>query len=153
MADIEKDYLEQREQLAEARTSQAEARTDLSELRTEYARERNELAKNRTRLANKRTFLAWCRTALSFMTFGFLLEKINVFMMSKHATIPQVLMSELGLLGKFAFISGPILMAFAGWRYYKLEKEIGFSEGGLYLFPELVLFGVVLASVLIFVFF
>lgn len=153
MADFEKDYLVQREELAEERTSQAEARTDLSELRTEYARERNELAKNRTRLANKRTFLAWCRTALSFMTFGFLLEKINVFFMSRHETVSQVLLGELGLLGKFAFITGPVLMAFAGWRYYRLEKEIGFREGGLYVFPELVLFGVVLAAVIIFAFF
>jgi len=153
MSDLEKQYLKEREELAVARTDQAEARTDLSEVRTELARERNELAKNRTRLANKRTYLAWCRTALSFMTFGFLLEKVGAFLVSEHVTVTKSLLSELGVLGKFAFISGPILMVFAGWRYYRLEKEIGFQKGGLYIFPEMVLFGVVLGAVLIFVFF
>ena len=73
MADNDRDFILKREELAEDRTDQAAVRTEL-------ARERNELAKNRTRLANKRTFLAWCRTALSFMTFGFLLEKIDAFL-------------------------------------------------------------------------
>jgi len=145
MSDFERDYLVEREELAVDRTDQAAQRTEL-------ARERNELAKNRTRLANKRTFLAWCRTALSFMTFGFLLEKVGAFMVSQHMTVSKAVLSELGTLGKFAFIGGPILMLFAGWRYYRLEKEIGFQKGGLYVFPEVALFLVILGAALIYLF-
>nr|WP_321258006.1 DUF202 domain-containing protein [uncultured Pseudodesulfovibrio sp.] len=118
----------------------------------ELARERNRLAKNRTRLANKRTFLAWCRTSLAFMTFGFLLEKVDVFLASRHNPVAEAVLSDLGVLGKFAFIGGPLLMLFAGWRYYRLEKEIGFSGGGLYVFPEVVLFGFILCGALLYVF-
>ncbi len=124
----------------------------LTDERTALARERNELARNRTRLANKRTFLAWCRTPLAFMTFGFLLEKVDAFLVGEHAKVSGVLLSELGVLGKFAFIAGPVLLMFAGWRYYRLEKEIGVSRDTLAFFPELVLFGVILGGALIYAF-
>lgn len=152
MAEQKKDYLVKREQLAEKRTHQAKERTDLSEVRTEYARERNKLAESRTRLANKRTFLAWCRTALSFMTFGFLLEKINAFLISQQTPVSKVLLSELGTLGKLAFIGGPVLMFFAGWRYYRLERELGFEKGGLHVFPEIALFAIIVGAALIYLF-
>jgi len=145
MVDQDRDFIVQRAELAVDRTDQAV-------LRTELARERNELARNRTRLANKRTFLAWCRTALSFMTFGFLLEKVDAFLVSEHMTVSRALLSELGTLGKFAFIGGPILMLFAGWRYYRLEKDIGFQKGGLYVYPEVALFCVILGAAMIYVF-
>lgn len=146
MSEFEKDYLAQREELAVDRTDQAVQRTEL-------ARERNELAKNRTRLANKRTFLAWCRTALSFMTFGFLLEKIDAFFVSEHMTVSKILLSELGMLGKIAFVVGPVLMLFAGWRYYALEKELGLRKDRLSIVPEMLIFGVLMSAVLIYVFF
>lgn len=120
--------------------------------RTVLAQERNRLARSRTRLANKRTFLAWCRTALSFMTFGFLLEKIDTYLSSKEMGISDAILSDLGLLGTFAFVGGPLLMLFAGWQYYRLEKEIGFAGRSVYIFPELVLFGVVLGGALLYVF-
>lgn len=122
------------------------------DLRTRMARERNELARNRTRLANRRTFLAWCRTSLAFMTFGFLLEKVDAFVMSNHAAISPRVLTELGMLGKFAFVGGPILMLFAGWRYYRLEKELGFEKAELYVIPEMLLFGVILGSAVIYLF-
>jgi len=145
MTEQDKNFIYERAELAVDRTDEAR-------LRTELARERNEFSKNRTRLANKRTFLAWCRTSLAFMTFGFLLEKVDAFLVTEHMQVSKVLMSELGVLGKFAFICGPILMMFAGWRYYRLEKELGFQEGGLYVFPEVALFGVILGAALIYLF-
>ncbi|MBI9081347.1 MAG: DUF202 domain-containing protein [Pseudodesulfovibrio sp.] len=145
MIDQDRDFVAKRAELAVDRTDQAV-------IRTELARERNELARNRTRLANKRTFLAWCRTALSFMTFGFLLEKVDVFLVSEHMTVSKSLLSELGTLGKFAFIGGPILMMFAGWRYYRLERDIGFEGGGLDVYPELALFGIISGAAMIYAF-
>ena len=127
--------------------------SDASEdLRTRLARERNDMARNRTRLANRRTFLAWCRTSLSFMTFGFLLEKVDAFVASQNMTVQAHVLTELAALGKFAFLGGPVLMFFAGWRYYRLEKELGFDSGDLYVVPEMILFGVLLASAVVYLF-
>ncbi|EGB14223.1 protein of unknown function DUF202 [Pseudodesulfovibrio mercurii] len=120
--------------------------------RNVLARERNALAVNRTRLANRRTFLAWCRTALAFMTFGFLLEKVDAFVAYQKLSVPVRVLTELGWLGKFAFVGGPVLVIFAGWRYYRLEKELGFDSGDLYVVPELILFGVIMASAIIYLF-
>ncbi|WP_207263945.1 DUF202 domain-containing protein [Desulfovibrio sp. Huiquan2017] len=128
-------------------------RTELARERNALARERNDLAVNRTRLANRRTFLAWCRTALAFMTFGFLLEKVDSFVAYQKIDVPARVLTELGLLGKFAFVGGPVLVLFAGWRYYRLEKELGFDSGDLYVVPELILFGVIMASAVIYLFF
>jgi len=121
-------------------------------LRTELARERNQLAKDRTRLANRRTFLSWCRTSLAFMTFGFLLERVNAFVAYQKVNVPADVLAELGLLGKFAFMGGPVIMLFAGWRYYRLEKELGFDSGDLYVVPEVLLFSVILGSAIIYMF-
>ncbi|WP_316899463.1 DUF202 domain-containing protein [Pseudodesulfovibrio indicus] len=127
--------------------------SDASEdLRTRLARERNDMARNRTRLANRRTFLAWCRTSLAFMTFGFLLEKVDAFVAVQKLEVPAKVLTELAMLGKFAFLGGPVLMLFAGWRYYRLEKELGFDSGDLYVVPEMLLFGVILASAVIYLF-
>ncbi len=145
MAENDNDLIYKRAELAVDRTDQAVQRTEL-------ARERNELARNRTRLANKRTFLAWCRTALSFMTFGFLLEKVEAFMVSEHVAVSKTVLTELGTLGKFAFIGGPVLMLIAGWQYYRTEKGIGFQKGGLSVFPEVLLFSVIIGAAMIYIF-
>jgi len=133
-------------------TQDMELREQLARERNVLARERNALAVNRTRLANRRTFLAWCRTSLAFMTFGFLLEKVDAFVAVQKMTVPAKVLSELAMLGKFAFLGGPVVMFFAGWRYYRLEKQLGFDSGDLYVVPEVILFGVILASAVIYLF-
>ncbi|WP_272700563.1 YidH family protein [Desulfovibrio sp. Fe33] len=116
------------------------------------ARERNALAVDRTRLANRRTFLAWCRTSLAFMTFGFLLEKVDAFLAFQKSDVSAGALAELGWLGKFAFVGGPVLMIFAAWRFYRLEKELGLDKGDLCVIPELILFSVIMASAVIYLF-
>ncbi|WP_338667439.1 YidH family protein [Pseudodesulfovibrio methanolicus] len=127
-------------------------RTELACERNVLARERCDMAVKRTRLANRRTFLAWCRTALAFMTFGFLLEKVDTFVALQKAAAPAQVVSDLAELGKFAFVGGPVLVIFAAIRYYRLEKELGFDSGDLYAIPELVLFSVIMASAVIYLF-
>jgi putative membrane protein len=129
-----------------------ELRTELACERNVLARERSDMAVKRTRLANRRTFLAWCRTALAFMTFGFLLEKVDTFVALQKAAAPAQVVSDLAVLGKFAFVGGPVLVIFAAVRYYRLERELGFDSGDLYAIPELVLFGVIMASAVIYLF-
>jgi putative membrane protein len=60
--------------------------------------------------------------------------------------------SDLAVLGKSAFVGGPVLVIFAAWRYYHLEKDLGFDSGDLYVVPELILFGVIMASAVIYLF-
>lgn len=153
MSDKDYNYLKEREELAIDRTDLSEHRTRLARDNNELAKNRTRLAQSRTRLANKRTFLAWCRTSLSFMTFGFLLEKVDAFLVSEHHDVSQVLLSELGTLGKLAFLGGPVLMLFAGWRYWVLEREIGREKESLFILPEMVLFGVIVCAALLYAFF
>ena len=120
------------------------------DLQARLARERNELARERTRLANRRTFLAWCRTALAFMTFGFVLEKVDAFVLTQHMDMSAAALSDLGVLGKTAFMGGPVLVLFAGWRYFRLERRLGFEKGELYIVPEMILFGVILGSAVVY---
>lgn len=112
--------------------------------------DRHELARMRTRLANRRTFLAWCRTALSFMAFGFLLERVDLFLLSRHKEAGKILFDKLGALGQLAFLGGPVLLLFAGWRYFQAERELGAHKGELHIFPELFLVGVILLSALLY---
>jgi len=114
------------------------------------SRESVELGKIRTRLANKRTFLAWCRTSLAFMGFGFLLEKLDVFLANQHRAVTEALLQELGTLGKFTFIVGPLLILFAGVRYYALEKQLGFDDHAKFILPEMVLMVCILGAALIY---
>lgn len=120
--------------------------------RTNMAGERTRLASDRTRLANKRTFLAWCRTALSFMTFGFLLEKIDVFLTSQHMAVSEVLLHDLGALGSFTFVIGPILVLFAGYRYYQLDRKLGDQSVGRMIFPEAIMLIAILCAAMIYLF-
>ena len=83
---------------------------------------------------------------------AFCLKKIDLFLVSGHQAVTDAVLMELGVLGKLAFIGGPVLMLFAGWRYYRLEKEIGFSGGTLFVIPEIVLFGFILSGALLYVF-
>lgn len=98
--------------------------------------QRTELARIRARLANKRTFLAWCRTALAVMGAGVVLEKVGLFMAEK-LTFEQI--NELGVMGIVALLAGPVMVAFAGWRYIVLAKELGDPPDYLFFIPELLL--------------
>lgn len=120
--------------------------------REALAVERTDLARDRTRLANKRTFLAWCRTALSFMAFGFLLEKIDVFVSARHTTEPAALLTELGLLGKTTFVAAPLLILIAGYRFFQLEKALGAAKPGHSILPEMVLVMIIMTAALGYVF-
>lgn len=110
-----------------------------------------ELARIRTRLANKRTFLAWCRTALAFMGFGFLLEKLDVFLTSQHQIVSAEVLRELGVLGSFTFVAGPLLVIFAGVRYYRLEKVLGFDGYTKFILPEIILIAGIVGAAVIYI--
>lgn len=86
------------------------------------------------------------------MTFGFLLEKIDAFVAAKHTSVSETLLQGLGTLGTFVFLVGPILVVFAGIRYYQLDKKLGVHETGTSIIPEILMLLAILAAALIFIF-
>lgn len=118
--------------------------------RTELAYERNVYALQRTRLANKRTFLAWSRTALAIMGFGFILERVDAFILAQ--TLSNFMERELTHLGMASFILGPVTMVVAIWRYVALERALGFGLSDVVIIPELVIFLVLIGLTLYHVF-
>jgi len=118
--------------------------------RTRLAAQRSDCARIRTRLANKRTFLAWSRTALAVMAFGFLLERVDAFILSQQ--LSTEMRSELSLLGLAAFFFGPLLMVLGAWRYIQLERNLGLHWRDLLIVPELLLFFLVVGLTLYHVF-
>lgn len=105
-----------------------------------------ELAKMRTLLANRRTFLAWCRTALAVMGVGVLLEKAGLIM-TDRITLMQA--RELGVMGVVALVTGPVLIAFAGWQYVRVGRQVGGDPDYVFFIPEMVVFVVAVAFVLL----
>lgn len=151
MGEQEKDYSKlDATQLAIERTELAAERNQLAQERTRLAAERNQFALNRTRLANKRTFLAWSRTALAVMAFGFLLERVDAFLVAKHLSSDMQL--ELTHLGVAAFVVGPLMMVLASWRYIHMERKLGFSWVDLLIIPEMALFFVLIGVTMYHVF-
>ena len=93
--------------------------------------------------ANERTYLAWIRTSIAIMTFGFLIEKFDLFI--THMGYAQLMGTESGILSVRAvgvvllFVSmGMITMATA--RFHLHRKAID-SEGntGYGILPTLFL--------------
>lgn len=122
----------------------------LAQERTELARQRVDLATRRTRLANKRTLLAWMRTALSVMAFGFVLEKVDVFVSGGLPGTRAI--NELDILGLTTFIAGPLMAMYGGWRYWATEKLLGYRAGITRIVLELGIFLVLLAASVYFIF-
>jgi putative membrane protein len=76
--------------------------------------------------ANERTFLAWVRTGVSIITFGFLVERFDLFL---AYSIPQariaVFRSQFGhILGLLLVGIGILTIAVSGWRFARTAKEI-----------------------------
>lgn len=115
---------------------------------TALAQERTDLARIRTRLANKRTFLAWYRTVLAVMGFGFLLEKMHIFL----SAIPGVHhnMKSLEATGRFLFLFAPALLVYAGWQYWRYERKLGYTVKGSQFVPEIIVI-ILIVSMQIFV--
>lgn len=84
--------------------------------------------------ANERTFLAWVRTGLAIIAFGFVIEKLNLFMVAL-ANIQstdagrrlwlQRLVSPLGRYDGLALILvGIALIVIAGLRFVRTSRQI-----------------------------
>lgn len=82
--------------------------------------------------ANERTYLAWLRTAIAIMTFGFLIEKFDLFISQIGKTFPDEkqfhssLPAELVGLG--ILLVGVFIVVSATLRFYVTKRSIESSE-------------------------
>lgn len=91
----------------------------------------------RTHLANERTFLAWCRTALAVAAFGFLLEKLDLFLRAGHETVNAKVLERVGWLGQTAFWAAGVLLLLAGWRFISTWRAIGQDDARFSPLPDI----------------
>ncbi|MGV6850964.1 MAG: YidH family protein [bacterium] len=87
--------------------------------------------------ANERTYLAWIRTSIAIMTFGFLIEKFEIFLgyVGKATGETENYKSALSaeLVGLSLFLIGFIVIIAATIRFFRykdaIEKEIPMVYG------------------------
>ena len=83
--------------------------------------------------ANERTFLAWVRTAIAIMAFGFLVQKLDLFLRIANQSLDarstsagsQIVGNIAGLL---LILLGGVVMAFAAIRFRKTTLDIDSKE-------------------------
>ena len=92
----------------------------------------------RDHAANERTFLAWVRTGIAVIAFGFLIEKLNLFVLTiASSTLPEVahrlrldrLSEPLGRYGSLALIFGGLaLIVVATARFIRTGRLLDDPE-------------------------
>jgi putative membrane protein len=76
-------------------------------------------------LANERTFLAWLRTALAVLAFGFVLERMSLYMQYVlNVPLPPHETAYAASLGRGMIWMGTGLIPLALWRYLDEAKNI-----------------------------
>ena len=86
------------------------------------------ITKYKDHAANERTYLAWIRTAISLMTFGFLIEKFELFLntLTNMPPAPSLLFSSISMqmVGAGLFAFGLIVIISATTRFFLYHRSI-----------------------------
>lgn len=91
--------------------------------------ERDRLARTTTHLANTRTYLAWARTSVALMAFGFVLERVDLFLlMAPGGAVKPEGVAQLKLVSQFCFAAGVVILLLAAARTRAIALRIG-SDG------------------------
>jgi putative membrane protein len=83
--------------------------------------------------ANERTFLAWVRTAIAIMTFGFLVERFDLFLVTVAPSMSGRMLSPVGqrfgnIAGLALIVAGTAMVAFAMIRFIRNARDIDSDE-------------------------
>ncbi|MBM4326788.1 MAG: DUF202 domain-containing protein [Deltaproteobacteria bacterium] len=99
------------------------------------------LAWQRSHMANERTFLAWCRTSIALLGFGFVVERLDLFLryVSRMAGLPgEALVSGSMLyLSLFAFALGGVSIMISGARFLRVRRHINRGEPSFSIMPDI----------------
>jgi putative membrane protein len=83
--------------------------------------------------ANERTFLAWVRTAIAVMTFGFLVERFDLFLQTVAPSLSGRMLSPAGqkfgnVAGLALIVVGTAMVALAMVRFIRNARDIDSAE-------------------------
>ena len=103
--------------------------------------------------ANERTYLAWIRTSISLMTFGFIVEKFELFIASISQTnLTPSLSAE--LVGLALFLLALLLIVSSTVRFFIVQREIDSQSSNAYKSKKSMLFlSVLMILIAVFLFF
>jgi putative membrane protein len=110
------------------------------------------LAWQRSHMANERTFLAWSRTSVSLLAFGFVIERLDLFL--KYQLLlaggqPHVPQShEVMFLSLVSFGLAGVLTLISGLRFLRVRRHINMGEPEYSVVPDIL---VVLSVIVIIV--
>jgi putative membrane protein len=106
----------------------------------------------RNHMANERTFLAWCRTGISFIVFGFVIERFDLLIreLRTFSSNPNAihLPGQTRYLGLVAFLLGAFIIVLAGWRFFSIRRHINTGDTGFSATPDMLLLISVLGTFL-----
>ena len=116
------------------------------------------IIKYKDHAANERTYLAWLRTAIALMTFGFLIEKFELFLntLTNTAPAPSLLFSSgsMQMVGAGLFILGLLVIISATVRFFISLRNIESDAEYAYSAKKIILsLSVVMACLALFLLF
>lgn len=84
--------------------------------------------------ANERTFLAWIRTAISLMSFGFLIEKFQIFVQIQSVANHLSTTPEADLFarttGILMMLAGILFVPISTWGYFRNRRLLRAGNEG-----------------------
>lgn len=84
--------------------------------------------------ANERTFLAWIRTAISLMSFGFLIEKFQIFVQIQSVANHLSATPEADLFarttGILMMLAGILFVPISTWGYFRNRRLLRAGNEG-----------------------
>lgn len=111
------------------------------------------LAWQRSHMANERTFLAWCRTSIALLAFGFVIERLDIFLRhllqigdSGARMDSSVTMVILSLA---SFLLAGLAIVISGIRFVRVRRHINLGEPSFSIMPDvLVIVSVVVITII-----
>ncbi len=102
--------------------------------------DRTLLAWQRSHMANERTFLAWSRTSVALLAFGFVMERLDLFMRQSlklegtgtHAASSSTIV----YLSFLAFVLAGVTVVVSGIRFLSARRHINRGEAKFSVLPE-----------------
>ena len=111
------------------------------------------LAWQRSHMANERTFLAWCRTSIALLAFGFVIERLDIFLrhLLQLGDVGARMSSSrtMVVLSVAAFLLAGSAILISGLRFLRVRRHINLGEPSFSVMPDvLVIISVVVITII-----
>lgn len=109
--------------------------------------------RTRTGLDNERKYLGWLRVSLGMVTLGFVIERLDLFLMRISDSAPTTIPSVLRWTPLVVYSAGALVIAVATWEFFadrrRIEAESGRKSWLLMMLILMMLLSVVVVAVLL----